>query len=400
MNAEDQFLIPLYQKFPVKLVRGSGASVFDESGKEYIDLSGGYGVAIVGHANPFVAEALSKQASRLITCHGSIYNDAREAYVGTLAKYLPANLSKVYLSNSGAEANEAAIKFARKATGRKNIIAFAGGYHGKTYGALSATWSQKYRKPFEPLVEGFKFSPYGNLEKAKELIDESVAAVIVEPIQGEGGIHVPPDDFLAGLREVTSTKGALLIFDEVQSGFGRTGKLWACENWSISPDIMTASKGIAGGVPFAFTATTDQISSVMKAGEHTSTFGGNPLACAAALAALEFLIRERILEKAVVDGAYFAQKLESLRSKHPSLIREVRGKGLMLAAELKLPVKEVIMKGFEHNLILLYAGLNILRFLPPLVITRSQIDTVERELDLILSEIKDAASTAEGVTVS
>ncbi|MCL4519749.1 MAG: aminotransferase class III-fold pyridoxal phosphate-dependent enzyme, partial [Thaumarchaeota archaeon] len=203
MNAEDEHLIPLYQKFPIKLVRGYGASVFDESGKEYIFHWKGYGVAIVGHANPFVAEAVARQAATLITCHGSIYNDSREAYLETLVKHLPANLTRVYLSNSGAEANEAAIKFARKATGRKNIVAFAGGYHGKTYGALSATWSQKYRKPFEPLVEGFKFTPYGNLDKAKEAIDESVAAVIVEPIQGEGGIHVPPDDFLPGLREVT-----------------------------------------------------------------------------------------------------------------------------------------------------------------------------------------------------
>lgn len=388
MNAEDKYLIPLYQKFPIKIVRGSGASVFDESGKEYIDLSGGYGVAIVGHANPYVAEAVAKQAFRLITCHGSIYNDVREAYIGSLAKHLPPNLTQLYFSNSGAEANEAAIKFARKATGRKNIVAFAGGYHGKTFGALSATWSQKYRKPFEPLVEGFKFSPYGNLDKAKEVIDESVAAVIVEPIQGEGGIHVPPDEFLPGLREATSSKGGLLIFDEVQSGFGRTGKLWASENWGVSPDILTASKGIAGGVPFAFTATTNAVSSVMKAGEHTSTFGGNPLACAAASAALEFLFREHLLEKAIVDGAFFVAKLEILRSRHPALIREVRGKGLMIAAELKIPVKDVIMKGFDHNLILLYAGLNILRFLPPLVITRKQIETVAAELDSILSEIE------------
>jgi LysW-gamma-L-lysine/LysW-L-ornithine aminotransferase len=388
MNPEDEYLIPLYQKFPVKAVRGTGASVFDEKGREYVDLSGGYGVAIVGHANPRVAEAISKQASELITCHGSLYNDARESYLELLSKNLPRGLGRIYLCNSGAEANEAAIKFARKATGRKNLVAFTGSYHGKTYGALSATWNQKYRKPFEPLVEGFKFSPFGNLGKSKEVIDDSTAAVIVEPIQGEGGIHIAPDNFLPGLREIASAKGALLIFDEVQSGFGRTGKLWACENWNVAPDVMTASKGIAGGVPFGFTATTEAVSGVMKPGEHTSTFGGNPLACAAATAALRFLLEENILQKALDDGEYFKQKLDGLRPKHPSIVREVRGKGMMLAAELKIPVKDVIMKGLDRGMILLYAGLNILRFLPPLVITRNQIDTVIRELDLIFGELE------------
>ncbi|HYB04222.1 MAG TPA: aminotransferase class III-fold pyridoxal phosphate-dependent enzyme, partial [Nitrososphaerales archaeon] len=259
----------------MEVVRGSGALLYDQAGREYVDLSGGYGVAIVGHANPRVADAIAEQARKLITCHTSLYNDARERYIALLVKYLPPGLSRVFFGNSGAEANEAAIKFARKATGRPNIVAFTGSFHGKTLGALSATWNQKYRKPFEPLVQGIRFSPYGNLAKAKEVIDESVAAVLVEPIQGESGIHVPPDDFLPGLREVTKAKGAVLIFDEVQSGFGRTGKLWASENWGVTPDILTASKGIAGGFPFSVTATTEAISSVMKPGEHTSTFGGN-----------------------------------------------------------------------------------------------------------------------------
>lgn len=385
---EDQFLIPLYQKFPVKLVRGSGALVYDEQGKEYIDLAGGYGVAIVGHANPLVTKAITEQATKLIICHGSFYNDARERYLELLTKQLPVGLTKVFFCNSGAEANEAAIKFARKTTGRQDIVAFTGSFHGKTMGALSATWNQKYRKSFEPLIQTVKFGQYGNLDKARELIDERVAAVIVEPIQGEGGIHVSPEGFLAGLRQLTSEKGALLVFDEVQSGFGRTGKLWACQNWNVSPDIMTAAKGIAGGVPFAFTAVTETISNALKPGDHSSTFGGNPLACAAARAALEFLEKEKLLEKASNDGEYFRLRLEDLRNRHPSIVREVRGKGLMLAAELKIPVKDVIMNGFAHGLILLYAGLNILRFLPPLVITRGQIDKTILELDKILIEIE------------
>jgi len=397
LNEEDSHLVPLYQKFPIEVVRGEGALVYDGNGREFIDLSGGYGVAIVGHSNKRVADAIADQAHKLITCHGSLYNDSRRRYLSLLSKYLPAGLSRVFFSNSGAEANEAALKFARKATGRSNIVAFTGSYHGKTYGALSATWNQKYRKPFEPLVQGVSFSPFGNLEKAKEVIDETVAAVIVEPIQGESGIHVPPDDFLPGLRETTRAKGALLIFDEVQSGFGRTGKLWACENWGVSPDFLTASKGIAGGFPFAITATNESISSMMKPGEHTSTFGGNPLGCAAAYAALDFMISEKILQKAISDGEYFRAKLESIRQRHPSIVREVRGKGLMIAAELKIPVKDVIMAGFDYGLILLYSGLNILRFLPPLVISRVQIDTVASGLDKIFSGIEKVGSAARVV---
>ena len=398
---EDEFLIPLYQKFPLKIVRGNGALVYDEKGEEYIDLAGGYGVAIVGHANPVVSSAIAEQAKKLITCHGSFYNDTRERYLELLSKHLPDGLSKLFFCNSGAEANEAGIKFARKATGRQNIVAFTGSFHGKTFGALSATWSQKYRKPFEPLIETVKFSPFGNIEKAREAIDETVAAVIVEPIQGEGGIHVAPDGFLSGLRDITKAKGAILIFDEVQSGFGRTGKLWACQNWDVSPDIMTVAKGVAGGVPFGFAATTAAVSEALRPGDHSSTFGGNPLACAAAIASLEFLIDNRILQKTIEDGEYFRSRLEWLKSKHPSIIREIRGKGLMLAAELKIPVKDVIMKGFEHNLILLYAGLNILRFLSPLVITRGQIDAVAKELDKILVEIESQGpkKTIEGVAM-
>ena len=392
---EDKHIIPTYQKFPIRIVKGSGAFVFDDEGRGYIDLSGGYGVAIIGHANPFVAKALSDQSKKLVTCHGSLYNDAREAYLSELVKVLPEGLDHVYFCNSGAEANEAAIKFARKKTGRKQILAFTGSYHGKTYGALSATWNQKYRKPFEPLLEGVRFSPFGNLEKARQNVTNETAAIIVEPIQGESGIHIPPDDFLPLLRELADATESILIFDEVQSGFGRTGRMWACENWKVAPDILTASKGIAGGVPFGFTAVRSDIASSLRPGEQTSTFGGNPLSCAAALAALNFLRDECLLEKARENGAYFYEKLESvLHRRHPSLVREVRGKGLMLAVELKIPVKDVISLGFAHNLILLYAGLNILRFLPPLVITRDQIDQVVQSLDSILTSLESKEKAA------
>ena len=248
--------------------------------------------------------------------------------------------------------------------------------------------SQKYRKKeFEPFVEGFEFAPFGDLEKTRRLVDSETAAIIVEPIQGESGIHIPPDDFLPGLRKLADQKGSALIFDEVQSGFGRTGKLWACENWDCCPDILTAAKGIAGGVPFGFVAVTRKVSESLKVGDHTSTFGGNPLACAAAKAALDFLLRDKLLEKAKQNGLYFKEKLQQLQKRHPSIIREIRGMGLMLAAELKIPVKDVIISGYKEGLILLYSGINVLRFLPPLVITRDQIDLVIERLDWIMSSI-------------
>jgi acetylornithine/LysW-gamma-L-lysine aminotransferase len=386
---EDQHLIPTYQKFPIRIVRGDGALLYDSLGTEYIDLSGGYGVAIIGHANPFVARAISEQSRKLITCHGSLYNDAREEYLEELIKVLPKGLGSLYFCNSGTEANEAAIKFAKKKTGRKEVVAFTGSYHGKTYGSLSTTWNQKYRKPFEPLLGGVKFSPFGNSERAGELVTKETAAIIVEPIQGESGIHIPPDGFLANLREIAYATGAVLIFDEVQSGFGRTGKMWACENWRVEPDILTASKGIAGGVPFGFVAAREDISSIMRPGDHTSTFGGNALCCSAALAALRFLQKENLIERARANGDFFLEKLETrIHASYPSLIREVRGKGLMLAAEMKIPVKESIMLGFKHGLILLYSGVNILRFLPPLVITKEQIDKAVEGLYEILGSVE------------
>jgi LysW-gamma-L-lysine/LysW-L-ornithine aminotransferase len=387
-SEEDLHLVPTYQKFPIKIVRGQGALLFDDSGKEYIDLSGGYGVAIVGHANPSVADAISNQARKLITCHGSMYNDAREAYLSELVKYLPKNLQRIFLCNSGAEANEAAMKFSRLYTGRTEIVAFTGSFHGKTQGALSVTWNPKYRKSLDTLLTGVQFCQFGNLEKAQEMISNTTAAVLVEPIQGESGIHVASESFLKGLREITRKSGAMLIFDEVQCGFGRTGKMWGFEHTGVEPpDVLVASKGIGGGYPLAFAAVTEEISSALKPGSHTSTFGGNPLACSAGLAALKFLVGENVVENAQVNGGYFMDGLSQVARRHPSLVREVRGKGLMIGIELKIPVKDVIMNGFEEGLILLYSGLNIIRLLPPLVITKDQIDAVCSKLDMIFGSL-------------
>jgi LysW-gamma-L-lysine/LysW-L-ornithine aminotransferase len=399
LNSEDLHLVQTYQKFPIKIVRGEGALLFDDNGKEYLDLSGGYGVAIVGHANPMVAEAISNQSRKLITCHGSMYNDAREEYLSELVKVLPRNLQRIFLCNSGAEANEAAMKFARLYTGKQEIIGFTGSFHGKTQGALSATWNPKYRKSLDELLTGTKFCQFNNLEKAREMISDSTAAVIVEPIQGESGIHEASESFLRGLREITRDKGVVLIFDEVQCGFGRTGKLWGFENSGAdAPDIMVAAKGIGGGFPLAFASVSEEIASALKPGSHTSTFGGNPLACSAGLAALRFLLRENLVERAYSEGEYFRSGLEGISRKHPTIVREVRGKGLMIGVELKIPVKDVIMKGFDRGLVLLYSGLNIVRLLPPLVINRDQIDRVCSGLDSIFYEIESNRANPGSVT--
>ncbi|MEM2850947.1 MAG: aspartate aminotransferase family protein, partial [Candidatus Bathyarchaeia archaeon] len=292
IETEDAHTAHVYQKFNLVIEKGSGAILWDINGKRYIDCMGGYGVSLVGHCHPRVVEAIHNQVEKLITCHGSLYNKTRVELLERLVKISPRGLEKIYLCNSGAEAVECAIKLARKHTGKNEIIAFTGSYHGKTLGALSATWNPKYREPFEPLVPGFKFVPFGKIEKVDEAISEKTAAILIEPIQGESGIHVPPNGFLEALRKLCNEREILLIFDEVQSGLGRTGKMWASEHWGVVPDVMCVAKGIAGGIPMGATLATADIMSSLKMGEHTSTFGGNPLACAAASATIDVILEE------------------------------------------------------------------------------------------------------------
>src|SRR5438445_5874382 len=246
---EDQFMGNIYQRFPVTIERGLGAYVWDVNGKEYLDCMGGYGVALVGHCNPRVVRALKTQLEKIITVHSSLYNKTREQFLENLIKIAPKNLTQVYLNNSGTEAVEAAIKFARKFTGKTGMVAMNGSYHGKSFGSLSVTFSQKYRKPFLPLVEKVSFSPFGDIEALRSTVNSDTAFVIIEPIQGESGIHVAPDEFLQDVRKMCDEKGILLIFDEIQAGLGRTGKMWAGQHWYTPPDIMCIATGIARGRP-------------------------------------------------------------------------------------------------------------------------------------------------------
>jgi len=343
MEIEDRLMANVYAKRPIVVVKGKGALVWDINGREYIDCGGSYGTCIVGHCHPKVVEAIKRQAERLISCHGSLYNDARSTLLEKIMQIAPKGLNKVFLSNSGAEAVECALKLARKYTGKPEIIAMIGAFHGKTMGALSATWDRKYRDPFKPLVPEFKHAPPDNLEKVREAISDRTAAIIVEPIRGEGGVRFPPPGFLEGLREICEEKGILLIFDEVQTGFGRTGRIFACEHWGLTPDILCLAKSVAGGLPLGVTLAKENVMASLKVGEHTTTFGGNPVVCAAASAAIDVLIEENLPERAAVLGKYFKEKLEDLHSRH-WIIREVRGLGLMLGVELRFDVLSVLTR--------------------------------------------------------
>ncbi|OLC93195.1 MAG: aspartate aminotransferase family protein [Thaumarchaeota archaeon 13_1_40CM_3_38_6] len=382
---EDQFMGNIYQRFPVTIERGLGAHVWDINGKEYIDCMGGYGVALVGHCNPRVVQALKTQLEKIITVHSSLYNKTREEFLENLIKIAPKNLGQVFLNNSGTEAVEAAIKFARKFTGKKGMIAMNGSYHGKSFGSLSVTFSPKYRKSFEPLVESVSFTPFGDIDALRSNVNSETALIILEPIQGESGIHVAPDGFLQEVRKLCDEKGIVLIFDEIQSGLGRTGKMWASQHWETSPDIMCLAKGIAGGVPMGATLVRPDILASISKGEQSSTFGGNPLSCAAGTATIKALTEDQLVENAVKKGKIFHEGLERLKEKH-KIIREVRGKGLMIGVEMKFDVKDILFDGIANNLLLLYSGKNILRLLPPLVISEADINKALETLDIILSK--------------
>ena len=381
---EDQYLGNLYQRFPVTIEKGLGAHVWDTDNKEYIDCMGGYGVALIGHRNERVVNAIKSQIDKIITVHSSLYSKTREEFLETLFKVAPQGLTQVHLNNSGAEAIEAAMKFARKFTGKKGMIAMNGSYHGKSMGALSITFNPKYRKSFQPLIDGVTFSPFGDIESLRSKIDSDTGFIILEPIQGESGIHVAPDGFLQDVRKICDENGILLIFDEIQAGLGRTGRMWASEHWNTVPDILCIAKGIAGGVPMGVTMVRPDILDCISKGEHSSTFGGNPLSCAAGTATLQALTQDGLIDNAEKMGEKFRIGLESLKEKH-NVIREIRGKGLMIGIELKFEVRDILMEGIEKNLLLLYSGRNILRLLPPLVITEQDVTRSLEILDELLT---------------
>lgn len=383
--SEDNYLGNLYQRFPINISKGKGATVWDVSGKEYIDCMGGYGVALIGHCNDRVVNAIKKQSEKLITCHMSLYNNVRLEFLEKISKISPKKLSKVFFSNSGAESTESALKFSRKFTGKSGIIAMTGGYHGKTFGALSVTHNEKYRKSFQPLLEGVKFVPYSNPTKIEESLDTSIGTVIIEPIQGETGIIVPSDGVLQQIRKICDQNDLVLIFDEIQTGLGRTGRMWAGEHWSTTPDIMCLAKGIAGGLPMGLTLCKPEILDAMKVGEHSSTFAGNPLSCSAGIATIEAIIEERLVENAAKVGNIFKNGLFQLKENH-RIVRDVRGLGLMLALESRFDIKDILFDGIKEGLLMLYSGRNIIRLLPPLVLDDVKVAKTLSIMDKLLTK--------------
>jgi acetylornithine/LysW-gamma-L-lysine aminotransferase len=370
----------VYAKQELVIVRGQGASLFDADGVEHIDCSSGHGVANLGHAHPKVAAAIAEQASTLITLFESFPNDKRAALMKKIASLVP-GLDRVFLCNSGTEAVEAALKFARLSTGRANIVATMRAFHGRTLGSLSATFNKKYRQGFEPLVPGFSHVPYNKIEALENAVTDETAAFILEVIQGEGGVHVANVEYIQAARKLCNERNALLIVDEIQTGFGRTGKLFAIEHFDVTPDVLCCAKSLAGGVPMGAVLIGEKVGN-LNPGVHSSTFGGNPLSCAAALAMLTAIEEEDLAKQAEEKGTYLKEKLEEISS---PLVREVRGMGLMVGVELKQKVAPYVKALQAHNIIALNAGMTVLRLLPPLVITYEQLDQVVAAINDVLA---------------
>lgn len=373
---EDRYGSGLESKQPLVLVRGEGARIWDAEGKEYVDCSTGPAVASVGHANPIVAKAIAEQAKRLLVCSNGYYNDRRAELLGTLMRIAPAGMERAFLCNSGTEAVEGALKFARAATGRTKVIAAMRSFHGRTMGALSATWRKEYREPFEPLVPGFEFVPYNRPERMEQKVDGATAAVILEVVQGEGGIHPADPGYLEAVQALCNERGALLILDEVQTGFGRTGKMFALEHHAVQPDLICLAKAMAGGMPMGAILMGERVSPLPKK-IHGTTFGGNPLACAAANAAIQFIESEKLPQRAAELGQRLSDGLKAMPS---PLVREVRGLGLMVAVELKTQSGPYLAALAERGVLALSAGANAIRLVPPLVITEQEIDTVVEQM--------------------
>jgi LysW-gamma-L-lysine/LysW-L-ornithine aminotransferase len=379
MAVEGQHTSGVYSKRQVAIVRGAGARLWDADGKEYIDCVGGQGSANVGHANRSVARAVSEQAQTLISCPEMFYNDQRSQFTALLTSLT--RMERVFLCNSGTEAIEAGLKFARLLTGRTRVVAARRGFHGRTYGALSATWEKKYRVPFEPLVPGFEHVPFNDLAALTEVISDETAAVILEVVQGEGGVHLANGEYLEGAQALCRKHGAMLIIDEIQTGFGRTGTLFAYQRYELEPDIVCLAKSMAGGLPMG-AALLHERWGPLPPSIHGSTFGGNPLACAAANATVQFILDQNLPQRAEELGKLFREQLGAIKS---PLVREVRGIGLMNGIELKQKVAPYIAELMRLGVLALPAGLTVIRFLPPLVISPEQIGQVSAAVDQVLN---------------
>ncbi|MBK7106733.1 MAG: acetylornithine/succinylornithine family transaminase [Ignavibacteriae bacterium] len=375
----DKYEVNVYPKRDVVIVKGKDAKLWDENGKEFIDCAAGIGVATIGHCNEKVAEAISLQARTLITNPAIFYNDKRAQVLEKLISIAPKNLTKAFLTNSGTEAIEAAIKFARVSTGKTDFITAMKGFHGRTLGALSGTYKSEYREPFEPLVPGFSFVPFNNLEKIESAITEKTAGIILEVVQGEGGINIGSKEYFKGVRKICDENNILFIVDEIQSGFCRTGKMFACEYFEIQPDILTLAKAIAGGFPMGAALCSNKIN--ISVGKHGTTFGGNPLAAAASISAIDFMLENNLAKQAEEKGKYFISKFDVEKL---SKVRAIRNLGLMIGIELKEKVQPYIIELMNKGVLAMPAGTTVLRLLPPIVISYEELEKVSEILNEML----------------
>ena len=373
---QQKYIVNTYVNRGVTFVRGEGVYLCDEDGNKYLEMMSNYGVNIFGHADGEMTNQLKQQLGMITTLHGSFNNDKRSEASELLIKRAGQTYTNVYWCNSGTEANEAALKFAVAATGKKKIITCDHGYHGKTLGALSVTYGEKYRKPFLPLLWHVEFIPHDDLEALKKTIDKDTAAFIVEPIQGEGGIYVPNKNYLKKVRQICDERGVILIIDEVQTGMGRTGSLLCSQQSGIEADILTLGKGLAGGIPVGATLINAKISAVIFKGLHTSTFGGNPLASAGVITTLN-KINDQILKHVTEMGSYFIKKLKKIKS---SSILGVRGQGLMIGLDVKIDRNNLLKKLQGEKILAIPAGDTVVRFLPPFIVEKKHIDLVIKVL--------------------
>ncbi len=392
MVLSEKYIAHTYARYPVLLVRGKGTRVWDGDGKEYLDFVSGLAVCNLGHCHPRVVRAIQEQAEKLIHVSNFYYIEPQIELASLLCKHSFAD--KVFFCNSGAEANEGAMKLARKYAKEKmegeryEIITMEGSFHGRTLATLTATAQEKFHKGYSPLMPGFKYVPFNNPEAVRNAVDSKTCAIMVEPIQGEGGVNCPGEGYLKALREICDEKGILLIFDEVQVGMGRTGKLFAYEHDGVEPDMLTLAKSLAGGVPIGALLIGKGIAEIFKPGDHASTFGGNPLATAAGVAALTAIIEEGMLENCQEVGSYFLSRLEEVKGKFP-FVKEVRGKGLILGMELHMEGGAIVSEMMKRGFLINCTVENVLRFLPPLIVKKEEVDQMIEALEEVFKKINN-----------
>ena len=389
ISTASNYVAPTYGRYNLALTKGEGCHVWDSDGKKYLDFVSGLAVCNLGHCHPKVVEALKDQAEKLLHVSNLYHIEPQIHLAEKLCKHSFGE--KVFFCNSGTEAVESAIKLARKFSfknfgkDRHEIISFKMSFHGRTMASLTATGQDKYHKGFSPLLDGFQYAEFGNIEEVEKLLSKKTCAILVEPIQGEGGVNIPPDNFLSDLRRICDDNELLLIFDEVQVGMGRTGKLWAHENYGIEPDIMSVAKGLAGGTAIGALISSNS-AMAFEPGDHASTFGGNPLASAAGCAALDVIVSEGFLNHVTEMGKYALAQLKVVAEKH-SIVEEVRGKGLIIGCEIDQDVSSIVLKGIDYGILLNVALGNIVRLLPPLIVEKEMIDIFVKFLDTSLKEL-------------